>query len=295
MTYHSSFRDYAPTEEYVIPIGAVDCRLVTDGTRSWDDPAATLFADVSDDELAAALVRYGTDLDGWQRHETPCIALLVETGSDTVLIDTGLGDDSPDGGLLRTSLRRAGVEPPDIDVVVLTHAHPDQIGGALTDGEPTFPNARYAITHTERSFWLGDAPTHLPEHIDEEAARMLARETILGLGNRLDVVETTAQIVPGVRLIPAGGHTPGHVAVRVDSGAETLLYMADAVAHPVQFENPEWVAGLDNDEEHVIETRERLFALAADNDWLVVCAGAPTARPGHVVHEGDAYRFIPQE
>ena len=142
---------------YHFKVGEFDCTIVNDGTYSYPQPGKLLFDDVPLDRLAAALERYDIDLDAWDVYVSPYPSLVIDTGEQRVLVDTGMGPLVPTTGNLRRNLMAAGFRPDEIDIVILTHAHPDHIGGNLDEeGKPAFPNARWVMGRSEWEFWTGD-------------------------------------------------------------------------------------------------------------------------------------------
>ena len=268
----------------VTSLSALDVRVVRDG----HDPKPPEFfaAGVPEPELSRAfegLVDERGDV------VVPYNCLLVRVASEVVLIDCGLGSYSPGAGRLERALAAEGVEPDDIDLVLLTHAHPDHIGGLAVAGRPRFPGARHVITREEWEFWSsalagGSLPPALATPLEEQLAPIEER----GI---LELVATDAELLPGLRLVPAAGHTPGHVAVSIGLGDQTLLYLADTVIHPLHFEHMSWSTIGDHDVRSMAETRERLLGQAADENLLV--AAAHVWQPGRVSRSGAAFRFLP--
>ena len=206
-----------------------------------------------------------------------------------MLIDCGLGSYSAGAGRLERALAAEGVEPDGITLVLLTHAHPDHIGGLAVAGQPRFPAARHVITGAEWEFWSsalagGVLPPALATPLEEQLAPIEQR-------GMLELVATDAELLPGLRLVPAAGHTPGHVAASIGFGDQTLLYLADTVIHPLHFEHLRWSTIGDQDVRLMAETRERLLAQAADENLLV--AAAHVWQPGRVSRSGTAFRFLP--
>jgi glyoxylase-like metal-dependent hydrolase (beta-lactamase superfamily II) len=181
------------------------------------------------------------------------------------------------------------VEPADVTLVLLTHAHPDHIGGLAVVGGPRFPNARHVITGEEWEFWSSAlASGSLPPVLATPLAEQLTPIKERGI---LELVATDAELLPGLRLVPAAGHTPGHVAVSIDFDDQTLLYLADTVIHPLHFQHLSWSSIGDHDVRLMAETRERLLGWAADENLLV--AAAHVWQPGRVSRSGAAFRFLP--
>lgn len=269
------------------PPAPIAWRLIADGELAY--PRELIFANVAATELGAA--RVGAQVI------TPYHALVVETAHRTILVDAGLGELAGDmggtAGRLVAELRAHGFEPSDIDDVLVTHAHPDHVGGLTTHGAPTFARARHHITEMELEFWLGPSPE---DHLDPSMAEMLvatARSTLNTLRKAGHLVPCAAdvELVPGVRLIDAPGHTPGHVAVELDNGGDTLIYLGDVVLHELQLAHPEWVSAVDVDPAATIATRHTLLDRAVEDGALVTGFHLPAT--GRVARHGTGYRLEP--
>ncbi len=144
---------------------------------------------------------------------------LVDTGAELVLFDTGLGR----GGITK-ALADAGVTPDAIDVVVITHMHPDHIGGLMTDDVPTFPNARYVAGRAEYDGWLSMGQNRVTDVIAGKVTPLAEKTTF---------IEDGATVAPGITAMAAFGHTPGHMTYRLESGGAQLVLTADVANHYV--------------------------------------------------------------
>jgi glyoxylase-like metal-dependent hydrolase (beta-lactamase superfamily II) len=262
--------------------GDLECVRLTDGELPY--PAALLLANAQPDELARALAG---ELDQEGMIVGRFNPLLIRGPDALVLVDTGIGRfaSGEGAGLLHESLGREGVERGDIDCVVVTHAHPDHLGGLIDGDEPVFTRARHLILAAEWEFWteVGD---RVPEPIAVGFQEALVPLRRLG---RLDLLEGEAEVVRGVRLIRAPGHTPGHLVVELGDPLEAL-FLTDAVLHEVGFEHPQWTSAIDVDPPLAAATRRALLERAADEGLLV--AGYHLGRHGFVERKGGAFRLV---
>lgn len=268
-----------PKEVAWFAVGSVRCWPIVDGSFTY--PTQWLFQNV--DQARDELRRYGSQLD---QVTTPYSCLLLETGTKRVLIDTGAGPLTPTTGHLLSRLGEHGFAAEDIDVVILTHAHPDHIGGAVDErGEAAFPNASYVMSAEEWRFWTSEhldlSRIDLPAEI-RDLLTSTAKRALTPLKTHLDLLEQPSEVVPGVHCVPAAGHTPGHLAVVIASGASQLLYAADAVLHPLNIEHPQWQTAFDLAPGQAADTRRKLLDRAAAEDLLFMAYHFPSGRPGQV-------------
>jgi glyoxylase-like metal-dependent hydrolase (beta-lactamase superfamily II) len=267
-------------------VGALECTALSDG--SHDYTAQLYVANGEATEIERALALHG---DTPSRIVSPYTCMLVETGAERVLLDTGGGDFSPGVGKLLESLRVAGIDPGEIDVVVLTHAHPDHIGGNTDDeGKLVFPNARYVIARDEWEFWSSeDTLSRVPEIFSH-----FVRKDLLPLADRLDLLDGESEVAPGIRMLPTPGHTPGHVAVVVAEGEDELFYISDAALHPIHLEHPDWHPIYDLDPQEALISKKMLFDRCAREGSLVLAFHfEPFPCLGHVSRAGQGWLWEP--
>jgi glyoxylase-like metal-dependent hydrolase (beta-lactamase superfamily II) len=217
---------------------------------------------------------------------------LVNTGRELLLFDTGNAAPRRSAGLgmLRARLEEAGHAPDDIDAVVITHCHPDHIGGLLEDGAPAFPNARYVFGAVEFDFWRRG------EQVRE--ARKLTRELFLQvalpLAERATFVAPGHEVAPGIEAVEAFGHSPGMLAWHIETEGQRLLLWADTVNHYVaSLQRPEWHVGVDDDKDQAAATRRRLRDMVRAEGLWAIGYHMPFPAVGWIEKTGEGYRWVP--
>ena len=219
---------------------------------------------------------------------------MVNTNEHRVLVDTGAGALTPSTGKLVQNLKVVGIAPEDIDTVVITHAHPDHIGGNTdSKGKLAFPKAKYVMWQDEWDFWTSElAETKLDEH-SKDILLGCARKNLPPIQGRLNLVDREIEILPGIEAIAAPGHTPGQMALAVSSEGEQLLCISDAVLHPIHLEQPGWHAIVDLDPKQVEATRRRILKKAAAEKSLVFAFHLPFPGLGRVSQSADTWQWQP--
>lgn len=220
-------------------------------------------------------------------------AYLIRSDDRTILVDTGLGvmagDTTP---LLQQNLATAGVVPEEIDTVLLTHVHPDHVGGLIdADDRPVFTNARIYVPGGELDFWMGEPPINASDRLKQQFAG--AVRVLTACDDRIERLDDI-DVLPGIIRIPLPGHTPDHSGYLIESQGDTLLLWADIVHMPqIQFPRPDACVAFDVDPDLAAKTRRDLFAeLAASGEMF---AGHHLDFPGigHIARDRDGYRFLP--
>ncbi len=220
---------------------------------------------------------------------------LLHLGGKRIMVDAGCaGSFGPTVGRMLSNLAALGVEPATISTVLLTHAHPDHANGLIDGaGAAVFPNAELIVSAKEVAFWQDDAIMGaVPE--DMKGYFLGARAALAAYADRTRLIEA-GEVLPGISAIPAYGHTPGHTAFMVSSGAESLLIWGDVVHLPgVQFARPGAALTFDGDPAGAIATRARLMDMAATDKLLVAGMHLDFPTFGHVVKQGDGYAHVPE-
>lgn len=239
-------------DSHRIQIGQFDVVMIHDG--GGPRSVGSFLPDAPPDQIEPIIRRQGADPAALDFSITP---LLITGGGQTVLVDTGEGAGMSH---LQERLQALNVVPESIDLIVITHAHWDHVGGILApSGEFAFPNARYALWSTEWDYWTEPdrfAPDDTHPRVATRAALVAHPEKVITLGG---AGQTEAEILPGLCAVAAPGHTPGHVAVEVSSGGDSLLHVADAAHHWFQVQCPQWSPKFDYDKAQAAQTRAALF------------------------------------
>lgn len=265
-------------------LGSFKVAALLDAVDVRDNLASAFAAGQSPTAILELTVSNFIDRD---RYEHCFIPTLIDTGSEKILFDTGCGDE---GSSLLDCLQDLGHKPDDIDVVVITHGHPDHIGGLVRNGEPVFSQARYVFGAAEFAFWTEETAVREARL----ANRDLFRQICTGLADRVTFVVPGDEVVPGITAIDASGHSPGLLAFLVESDGQQLLIWSDAFLHyVVSIQHPEWHADFDDDKEQAVETRKRLLKMAAERRLLVAGHHMPFPGLGYIESVNGCFRWSP--
>jgi glyoxylase-like metal-dependent hydrolase (beta-lactamase superfamily II) len=224
-------------------------------------------------------------------------AYLVDTGAHRILVDGGNADCYSwklDG--IAVNLRAAGYKPEDIDTIVLTHLHGDHVCGLATaDGKPAYPNATVWAAEDEAKYWFDEKlAASLPEGLRPTLAKI--RGALQSYGAAFHTFKPGDAIVPGVRIVPAPGHTPGHTAFMFESKGAAFLAFGDIVHfYTIQFPHPQASVGSDSNAKQAVSTRRALFAAAAKDGTVVAGSHLPFPGIGHIRKQGNGYVWVPVE
>jgi len=222
--------------------------------------------------------------------------LLVETSAGRVLVETGIGERVSDkvrdmrryeGSPILPALAAAGFEPSSVDVVAMSHLHFDHAGGLLlADGARAFPRATIVAQRAEWEIALGDNP-RLVASYDQPEVRLVRSWGEEGWA------DGEREILPGVSVVPTGGHSAGHQAVVVrggGGGGRTLAFFGDLAMRPWAA-NPRWVSSFDDFPLDSVTVKASLFAQAANENWVVVLSHEPLTPIGRLVRDRDRFRY----
>jgi len=224
----------------------------------------------------------------------PFTPVIVNTGKELVLFDTGNGGGrGPTRGHLVKSLAAAGIKPEQIDVVVITHFHPDHIGGIMNGDKPMFANARYVTGEAEYNFWTSKK---LADSSDKkmQGRVKLVNAKVKPVAEKMTFLKDGNDVVSGITAIPTFGHTPGHMAFNIESNGQRLVLWADACNHYVaSLQKPEWHVIFDMDKAAAIASRKKILGMVAADKVPATGYHMPFPALGYVEQQGDAFRWVP--
>jgi glyoxylase-like metal-dependent hydrolase (beta-lactamase superfamily II) len=278
---------------YRFRVGDISATVLSDGVIGG--PPRVYASDAPEQELGEVLRRAFLSSD----HMTLNLnTLLIETGGRRILLEAGAGQTmGPNGGHIFGSLAEIGLTAGDIDVIVVSHTHPDHVGNLrAADGGPAFPRATVFAPKADWDFFVRGEPDLSYMPVPEDFRRRFGtaiKRSVEPIAKSVELYEAGAEIVPGLTTIAAAGHTPGMVAFLVQSGVDQLLLTADLAYHPVVNIDQPWRPGPDRDKEAALSARRRIFDRAAAERITVLGFHFPFPGLGHLLRTDAGYAWVP--
>lgn len=287
----SAAEDLVPSR-YALQVGEIDVLVISDGVLPLSPETLAANADPAD--LTAWLDdrRLPHDVFKW-----PLNVVVVRSGTQTVLIDAGLGAEFPDfhAGLTARRLEAAGIDPASVTDIVITHMHFDHIGGLFADGFKgrLRPDVAIHLSAAEARFWKDPdfSRAAMPPSVQKQI-RVVADRFLDEYRSQLRLFDTENEVAPGVIARRTGGHTPGHSIVQLASNGERLTILGDSV-FPDHFDHPDWHNAFDHDPEEAVRVRIGLMRELAATGEPLVASHLSFPSLGRVAIDGDAFRYLP--
>jgi glyoxylase-like metal-dependent hydrolase (beta-lactamase superfamily II) len=292
-TAHAAAAKLGPAQprHWRYKVGTFEMTVVADSEAFIDGPYPLIGANGTEADVQKLMRENLLPEKKYQPGFTPTI---INTGREVVLFDTGNGENGfvprPAGGWLAAGLAPAGVKPEEVDIVVLSHGHPDHVGGLMEGGKPLFPNARYVIGAIEHDYWAPEG-----KHTgDLEKFAAVYRANTKAIADKFTFLKPGDDVVPGIRAEAAYGHTPGHLNFVIESEGQTIYFWGDCAHHQVaSLARPDWHCVFDVEREEAAATRKRVFDMLAGTRWPVIGYHMPFPSVGYVERAGPgAYRWL---
>ena len=275
---------------YRLKIGKVDVIAVSDGGAAFD-----ILGVVAKEKQEAAAEIMAKSLA-----KSPVFvsvnAYVILLGGRTIMVDAGTGElFGVKLGKLPDSLRAAGIPPESITDILVTHIHPDHTGGLSVGGKKLYPNATVHVNQRELDFWIdksaGDKAVGPTKEFFGQVAATVGPYISSGAVQTFDGEK---EIFPGIRSIPAYGHTPGHTFYMLEDGGERIAFMGDTIhVQDAQFEDPSITVAFDVDQRQAAATRVKAFAEAAQRGYFIALDHMSFPGIGRVRKENVGYRWLP--
>jgi glyoxylase-like metal-dependent hydrolase (beta-lactamase superfamily II) len=271
-------------------LGDAEATIISDGVLPLGDPHAA-FLGISGPDLDTMLTNNFLPIGAATLEQN---TLVLNTGDKIIVFDNGMGISKAFGdttGKLMVTLKQAGIDPKDVDALVMTHAHIDHCGGIIApDGRPNFPNAQLYISEADFTYWTDEAKVGPNLKIFyEQAVRNL-----VPVKDRITFVKDGQEFLPGIHAMFTPGHTVGHTIYMIQSGKEQLCYIGDISHHPVLLiEKPRLEFAYDTDPKQAANTRVRVLDMLATKRTRILGYHFPWPGIGHIGKYGDGFRYFP--
>ncbi len=272
---------------YRFKLGAFEVTNILDGYVQGNGPHPTFGTNQPAEAVQTLVTAAGLPAT---RHENQFVVTLVNTGKELVLFDAGNPQGrAPTTGHLAQLMTTAGYNPEQVDVVVITHGHPDHVGGLMAGGKAVYPNARYVFGAQEFDYW--NKGENIPD--GRKPTRDLFMQAAVPLAEKATMLKEDGEVVSGIRAVQAFGHSPGMLAFHIESEGKRLLNWADTANHYiVSIQHPEWHVAFDQDKDAAIATRKRIFDMVSADKVAVTGYHMPFPAVGFVEKSGTSYRWV---
>lgn len=271
-------------------LGEFEVTALSDGTVAL--PVEKLLTNIKTEQVSTALHKHHLS----SPLETSVNAYLINTGSKLVLIDSGAGQlFGPTLGKLAAHIQAAGYQAEQVDEIYITHMHADHFGGLTRAGQMIFPNAIVRADQHDVDHWV--SPASLEQAPADKRAtfeRVMASFKPYMQAGHFKPFEGDLELVPGIRSVASHGHTPGHSNYLIESSGKKLMLWGDLMhVAAVQFEQPGVTITFDTDSKAAARQRQKAYAEAASQAYLVGAAHLSFPGLGYLRKQGKGYVWMP--
>jgi glyoxylase-like metal-dependent hydrolase (beta-lactamase superfamily II) len=256
-------------------IGQFECQIISDGYIKVPDPPPQISSGQTE-------IRHGEIID------VNC--LFINSGNHKILVDTGCGEGfQATAGKLVQNLEAAGIKRSEIDTIIYSHGHLDHVGGSFEiNGGLVFPNARYMVSEKEWECWVTK-----PERSQIQRMFAGARKNLLPIPEQFQLVKDKTEVLPGIKLQIAPGHTPGNSLLDIFSSSDNLLCVADMIHSSLEFTHPEYYTFLDVYPEQAVQTRNQILSEVSKSGRLIFACHMPFPGLGFIKQKADSFSWQP--
>lgn len=280
-----------PKGFYQYKVGSVEVTALYDGI--WEkphDPAFIKNASVEETIEALRTAKLPTDFVS-----IPLTVLVVTVNGKHILIDSGSGGQwQPTAGKLHANMKAAGIDPANIRTILISHFHPDHIFGLMEKGtnKPVWPDAELIVSASEYKWWTEAGRVEkLPEARKPLGQRI---NTVFPTWKNFTLIEGEREVAPGIQLVSAPGHTPGHSAFLIGSGNQQLMVSNDTAYVPALLApHPDWQGAYDQDGPLAVKTRKAILDRVIAEKMMICGAHFPFPGAGTFTKDGTGYAFVP--
>ena len=277
---------------YRFKLGEFEITTIYDGALAIPKVYPIFGKNQKIEDVKAYLIQNNLPTDKMTISFTP---VIVNTGKEVVMFDSGYGEErrAKGAGKAATALAAAGFTPDQIDIIVITHCHPDHVSGLMENGKAVFPNARYVAGDVEYNFW---SKKDLLESSNKSMVRraQAVQNNVVPLAEKIEFIKPGADVVTGITSVKAFGHTPGHMCFHIESAGKRFLIFADVTNHyVVSLAKPDWHCVFDMDAEAAVVTRKKILDMIAADKIPSAGYHMPFPAVGYVEKRGAGYRWVP--
>jgi glyoxylase-like metal-dependent hydrolase (beta-lactamase superfamily II) len=280
---------------YRYKVGDAEVTVITDGATRFRFPDGFV-VNKNRDEVNAAWMALFQEKD---QMVIPYSPIVVNTGSKLVVIDTGTGEANFErskgaAGQFHSNLMASGINPDQVDTVIISHFHGDHISGLLgKDDKPKFTKAEILVPAVEWKYFMDDAEMNKQTSDRMKGAFAAARKVFDALGRKVTQYEPNKEVAPGITSVASYGHTPGHMSFVIASGNNKVFVQSDVTNNPLFVRNPDFHPVFDQDAAMAEETRRKVYDMLVAEKMLVQGFHYPFPALANIEKSGSGYREIP--